>query len=262
MADPQLLTVSAPSLGIFIAAVLGLLACSTSAEAASLPEAVDLTTEHRTNPLGIDAAEPRLSWRFAQDGRGRRQSAYQIQIAGGPEALQAGNTLLDTGKVESSQSLSIPLKGLRLASQMRYWWRVKVWDDEGKEGPWSHPAFFETGLLHRAEWEGVWITSPIGGNGYHSDITAEADTEKWVQVDLGDSREIAAVTLFPARPYNWNEDTPGFGFPLRYRVEVSDDADFRRSTVVADRTGRGPAQSGGKSRSSSVSSLSAPVMSA
>ena len=236
MVDPHLLGASVPSLGIFFAAILALLACASSAETAEPPQAADLTTEHRTDPLGIDAQEPRLSWRFVQDGRGRRQSAYRIQVAREPEALESGQALLDTGKVESPQSLSIPLKGLRPVSGMRYWWRVKVWDADGREGPWSPAAFFEMGLLRKEDWEGVWITSPIGGNGYHSATAADQDTEKWVQLDLGASREVAAVTLFPARPYNWNEDRPGFGFPVRYRVEVSDDAGFRQATVVADRT--------------------------
>lgn len=68
-------------------------------------------------------------------------------------------------------------------------------------------------------------------NGYHSAIAASPDTAKWVQVDLGEPRAIETITLVPARPTDF-ADTPGFGFPLRYRIELSDSADFSRSIVV------------------------------
>jgi len=42
-------------------------------------------------------------------------------------------------------------------------------------------------------------------NGYHSGVEAKPDVTKWVQVDLGESRPIAAVRLIPARP----TDFPG-----------------------------------------------------
>ncbi len=56
-------------------------------------------------------------------------------------------------------------------------------------------------------------------NGYHSAISRERDVTKWVQVDLGEAREIDEIRLIPARPTDF-ADTPGFGFPARYAVEV------------------------------------------
>ena len=74
--------------------------------------------------------------------------------------------------------------------------------------------------------------------GYHSAIESTPDVTKWVQVDLGSSQSLKTVTLFPARPTNDPAgDFPGAGFPVRYRVEVSDDPDFRTASVLADRTG-------------------------
>jgi alpha-L-rhamnosidase len=73
--------------------------------------------------------------------------------------------------------------------------------------------------------------------GYHSAIEATADATKWVQVDLGSSHSLKTVTLFPARPTNDPAgDFPGAGFPVRYRVQVSDDPDFGTGTTLADRT--------------------------
>ena len=72
-------------------------------------------------------------------------------------------------------------------------------------------------------------------NGYHSTVEATADATKWVQVDLGRPLAIDMIRLIPARPVDF-PDTPGFGFPARYRVEIDDDAEFRHPRLVADKT--------------------------
>jgi alpha-L-rhamnosidase len=73
--------------------------------------------------------------------------------------------------------------------------------------------------------------------GYHSATAGAADSTKWVQVDLGASQAIANLTLFPAHPTNDPAgDFPGAGFPLRYRVQTSDDPDFATATTLVDRT--------------------------
>ncbi|HEY8505970.1 MAG TPA: DUF1553 domain-containing protein [Gemmataceae bacterium] len=72
-------------------------------------------------------------------------------------------------------------------------------------------------------------------NGYHSAIVPQPDAEKWVQLDLGESVPIDAVRIYPARPTDFR-DAPGFGFPVRFKVAVSDDADFRTAETVADHT--------------------------
>ena len=43
-----------------------------------------LTVEHRTDPLGVDAARPRFGWRTTSPVRGRRQTAYRILVASTP----------------------------------------------------------------------------------------------------------------------------------------------------------------------------------
>ncbi len=82
------------------------------------------------------------------------------------------------------------------------------------------------------------LSGPAGGaaspsNGYHSAIMADAEHEKWVQVDLGRSRAIETVRLVPARPTDF-PDTPGFGFPARWRLEASDAADFSVARRIAE----------------------------
>ncbi len=79
-----------------------------------------------------------------------------------------------------------------------------------------------------------------GGNppehGYHSAISPTQDAVKWVQVDLGSSVAIDRVVLRPCFD-DFNKIGAGFGFPVRFKVEASDDAQFRSGVVaVADRT--------------------------
>ena len=62
--------------------------------------------------------------------------------------------------------------------------------------------------------------------GYHSAISQVQDTMKWVQVDLGQRVEIASVTLLPCFD-DFNNIGAGFGFPVRFKVEASDDPEFQ-----------------------------------
>ncbi len=71
--------------------------------------------------------------------------------------------------------------------------------------------------------------------GYHSRIEPTAECTKWVQVDLGRSEPIAAVVWVPCHD-EFNGIGAGFGFPVRYRVQVSDDPQFRSATVLLDCT--------------------------
>ena len=72
--------------------------------------------------------------------------------------------------------------------------------------------------------------------GYHSAIEARPDAVKWVQVDLGRSTPVARIILVGAHD-DFAGIGPGFGFPLRYKLEVSNDPRFQENvTVVLDRT--------------------------
>ena len=72
-------------------------------------------------------------------------------------------------------------------------------------------------------------------NGYHSNIEPTPEVEKWVQVDLGTMRALDEVRLLPARPTDFR-DTPGFGFPLRFRIELSNEEFLQEIRVLIDHT--------------------------
>jgi signal transduction histidine kinase len=67
--------------------------------------------------------------------------------------------------------------------------------------------------------------------GYHSAKSSTADSVKWVQVDLGESMPIEQVVLFPTTREIASSPL-GLAFPVRFRVEVSDQADFSQRMEV------------------------------
>lgn len=67
--------------------------------------------------------------------------------------------------------------------------------------------------------------------GWHSEIATEQATVKWVQVDLGRSMPIERVILQPAWD-DFNSIGKGFGFPKRFRIELSDDPVFATASSL------------------------------
>jgi len=118
----------------------------------------DLRCEYLTNPLGIDAGSPRLSWILDSSQRAEKQTAYRILVSSSPVLLKAGTgDLWDSGKVASDESTQIEYAGKPLVSRARCFWKVMSWDREGRAGAWSDVASWEMGLLEPADWTAKWI---------------------------------------------------------------------------------------------------------
>ena len=67
--------------------------------------------------------------------------------------------------------------------------------------------------------------------GYHSAISAVQDATKWVQVDLGQRMNLERVTLLPCYD-DFNSIGAGFGFPVRFKIEASDDPEFKTGVTL------------------------------
>ena len=67
--------------------------------------------------------------------------------------------------------------------------------------------------------------------GYHSAISPVQDAVKWVQVDLGQRTGIERVEVLPCFD-DFNAIGAGFGFPVRFKVEASDDPDFKTGVTL------------------------------
>ena len=136
--------------GVFVA-----VSVLTSSAAAS---PVHLRCEYRNNPLGIDALTPRLSWQSDNSERNWKQTAYQVLVASSFDRLQADQAdVWDSGKVSSDESVGIPYRGPELKSRTRYYWKLRVWDANGKMSESSEQAWWETGLLRPTDWKAKWI---------------------------------------------------------------------------------------------------------
>ncbi len=122
---------------------------------------IQLRCEYFLNPVGIDAHQPRLSWQLDDPRRGARQTAYQVLVATSPQISQGD--LWDSGRIESDQSTHVPYGGTPLRSRQKCWWKVRSWDGQGIQSPWSDGAFWEMGLLEVGDWMARWIGSPILG---------------------------------------------------------------------------------------------------
>jgi alpha-L-rhamnosidase len=132
---------------------------SAAESPASAPTA--LRTNDLPTPLGIDDPGPRFSWRLQDSRPGARQSAYEIQVATRRDLLSDKDSgkpdVWDSGRVESSQSVGVAYAGPALVPSTRYYWRVLVWDANGKPYPASTPSWWETGLLNPENWRAHWI---------------------------------------------------------------------------------------------------------
>ena len=134
--------------------------------AAVPPITVDgLRCEYQVNPLGLDTPQPRLSWQLHSSERAQTQTGYQVLVAGSRENLAANiGDLWDTGRLDSDQSIQVEYQGRPLRSGQTYFWKVRVWDKDGKVSRFSDPASWEMGLLEPADWRGHWIARDTDTN--------------------------------------------------------------------------------------------------
>lgn len=68
--------------------------------------------------------------------------------------------------------------------------------------------------------------------GYHSGIGRSRP--KWIQIDLGERVSPQAFALFPVTVQVKGETIFGYGFPRAFRVDMSDDPDFKSYETVFD----------------------------
>lgn len=111
-------------------------------------KAISLKTNYRMNPLGIDDEKIRFSW-ICENGI--LQKSFQIIIWN-----EANMQIHDSGKVDSNL-MHYVYSGEKLQAKHRYFWQVKLWD-ENNEAVKSDKVFFETGLLQES-WKAKWITT-------------------------------------------------------------------------------------------------------
>src|SRR5262245_20900243 len=110
----------------------------------------NLVCENLTNPIGLDVLKPRFSWQLEVPNRSCLQTSYEIKVS----TDEAGkNALWSSGKVASNQSVFVEYAGQPLKSATKYFWQVRVWDNNTKTSAWSAANSFVTGLFDASNWK-------------------------------------------------------------------------------------------------------------
>lgn len=221
----------------------------------------DFLVNGRRRPRNVPSGErPRFSWGIADPEWGASQNAYRLRVRSNEDE----GTVWDSGRTASGRSVGVPYDGPALEPDTTYRWEVEVWNDAGEHVV-SAPEPFATApdLADAGEWI-AHLPEPGDTNGYRSEWRPASDHEEWVQVDLERPRLIDTITLYPAEPWDGPTTPDGrvitardteptyfaatvaagpiaFGFPERYRIEVSNDPTFADATTIVDRSdGPGP----------------------
>lgn len=116
----------------------------------------NLSCEYLNNPLGLDQQRPRLAWQITSDAAEFNifQSAYQVQVSLNDRFT---DIFWDSGKSSSGDSWQIEYAGRQLTAKQRYYWRVRIWDQDDNVTAWSETAWWEMGLLSPDNWQAAWI---------------------------------------------------------------------------------------------------------
>src|SRR6266576_3668378 len=151
-------------LGLIMTALTVSASFVANSVAASL-HPVALRCEYRVNPLGIDEAQPRLTWRVESSDRGQKQTACEILVASGAALLkQNTGDLWDSARIATDQTVNLVYAGKPLASRQACFWKVRVWDKNDR-ATWSQPASWTMGLLQPDDWQADYLsyrdTAPV-----------------------------------------------------------------------------------------------------
>lgn len=116
-----------------------------------------LLTEQQSHPIGIATPLPRFSWQLTSEERGVKQLSYEILVASSKASLENDKAdIWHSGVVASGVSVLIPYTGKPLASNIYYYWKVKVKTNKG-EAVESKPVFFTVGFADPKNWKAKWI---------------------------------------------------------------------------------------------------------
>ncbi len=137
--------------------LLAVLILHSCADKSSNLSVGDLKCDNVINPTGTGTL-PAFSWSITSGERGARQTAYQVLLDTKPSLLRDNpDCLWNSGKLESGKHFGVK-SGEELKPATRYFWKVRVWDQNDKSSGWSDEATFVTGLSGEDDWVGSkWI---------------------------------------------------------------------------------------------------------
>ncbi|TNF40733.1 MAG: hypothetical protein EP310_08395, partial [Bacteroidetes bacterium] len=141
---------------ILLCLFFALVSCNNSAI-----QVIYLKCENMSNPLGIDIPQPVLSWQIHTHANNVYPAAYQVLVASSIQKLNENKgDFWDTGKISDGSLFQVKYKGKPIETGKKYYWKVRVWNKEGKVSEWSKPAWFGAGVMKNEDWKAKWIKAP------------------------------------------------------------------------------------------------------
>jgi alpha-L-rhamnosidase len=216
------------SMRLLILKIATVLSVGCLAVAATPLTLVNLRCEYKTNPVGIDVLQPRLSWELVNSQRATLQTAYQIRVADSQSALAKNQLVWDSGKQSFDVSIQVPYQGPALATGARYYWQVAVWDNHGNASGWSSPQYWEMGLLQPSDWRAHWITPNLAEDPLKSNPPPMLRHEFRVQKTIASARLYASAMGLYELQLNGQRVgdeyfTPGWtAYDFRYQYQTFD----------------------------------------
>jgi alpha-L-rhamnosidase len=129
-------------------------------DASALPQCVNLTCEHLSDPVGVDTSEPRLSW-MATPHRLADGWSFELAAAYARQSLERDlHDVWHARGIAPTEAVLFPWRGPVLRGLDAVWWRVRAVTADGKPGPWSAPALLVIGLDRMHLANPVWIGHP------------------------------------------------------------------------------------------------------
>jgi alpha-L-rhamnosidase len=118
----------------------------------------NLKCEYLINPIGIDESKPRFVWQLLSEKPGTMQQAVQLIVGTDVSELDKGNGDVWNSGIINTYTIPVVYAGTELQPFTRYFWKVKVLDENNNWSDWSLVAYFETGMMDQYNWIGKWIT--------------------------------------------------------------------------------------------------------
>lgn len=113
-------------------------------------EITHLKVNHLTTPLGYDLACPTISY-TVRDTAAKKQEKAQVLVS----LNEDFSTLLYDSKETTGITNTAFILPIELHPETRYYWKVRVWADNGDYAE-SSPSWFET--AKSGSWQADWIT--------------------------------------------------------------------------------------------------------
>jgi alpha-L-rhamnosidase len=124
----------------------------------------NLKCEYLVNPIGIDASPLRFNWQMEVERQGASQQAYQVLVGTDSTKVAGGKgNIWESGRVNSGL-MPVIYQGQKVKPFTKYFWSVKILDEDGNWSNFSQVASFETGMIVQENWKGSWITDTYDYN--------------------------------------------------------------------------------------------------